>query len=106
MTTQAATKQAANIVNGVDVDYVTRHLTEFIGSIMGGPSRLSNKDLEQAHRFLDITDGAFDEMVSLMVEAFYDLHFDQDDVDFMEEELMRRRRFIVGRKAVGLASSF
>lgn len=89
-----------------DTQTLIRHQTEFLGSIMGGPSVYTNKDLEQVHRFLDITDSAFDEMVTLMLEAFYELHFDQNDVDFIEDELLRRRRFIVGRKAVGLASSF
>lgn len=98
--------QLAPYFENSDTQTLIRHQTEFLGAIMGGPVRFSNKDLENVHRFLDITDSAFDEMVSLMVEAFYDLHFDQADVDFIEDELLRRRRFIVGRKPVGLASSF
>ena len=98
--------QLASYFENSDTKTLIRHQTEFLGSIMGGPSHYTNKDLQQIHRFLDITDGAFDEMVALMVESFYEFHFDQDDVDFIEEELLRRRRFIVGRKAVGLASSF
>jgi hemoglobin len=95
--------QLAPYFEDSDIQTLVRHQTEFLGSIMGGPAKYSNKDLEQVHRFLDITDSAFDEMVSLMIAAFYDLHFEQADVDFIEEELLRRRRFICGRKPMGLA---
>lgn len=89
-----------------DFTGLIRHHTEFLGSIMGGPTPYSNKDLEQIHRFMDITDSAFDEMVELMKDSFYELHFEQADVIFIEDELLRRRRFICGSKPVGLASSF
>ena len=89
-----------------DMTGLVRHQTEFLGSLMGGPVRYSNKDLEQIHKFMDITDTAFDEMVTLMTDAFYDLHFERADVEFIEDELLRRRRFICGRKPIGLASSF
>lgn len=98
--------QLAPYFENSDIRTLIKHQTEFLGSIMGGPQRYSNKELEQIHRFMDIAESAFDEMVGLMVDALYTMHFEQADVEYLEDELMRRRRFICGRKPVGLASSF
>ena len=88
-----------------DMGGLIKHQTEFLGGLMGGPVRYSNKELEQVHRFLDITDAAFDTMIELIKDALYKLYFDEPDILYLEEELRRRKRFIVGRKPVGLASS-
>lgn len=86
-----------------DMPTLIQHQTEFLGGLMGGPANYSNKDLEQIHRFLDITDEAFDAMVGLIKKALYRLRFDEPDILYLEEELLRRKRFIVSRSLAASA---
>ena len=88
-----------------DMAGLIKHQTEFLGGLMGGPIRYTNKELEQIHSFLDITEVAFDTMVGLVEDALYKLYFDKPDIVYLANELRRRKRFIVGRKPVGLATS-
>ena len=82
----------------LDMDELIDTQEQILGWLLGGPMRYSNKELEQAYRLLEFSEMAFEEMIALLKDALYKLYFDEPDIDFLEEQLRQRKRFIVAIK--------
>ena len=73
------------------------HQTKFIASMMGGPSSYTDEHLERVHAHLGITETAFYESASLLRETLEDFDFEEEDIQHVEDEFVRRKNFIVAR---------
>lgn len=74
------------------------HQTKFIASLMGGPASYSDEHLERIHNHLGINEPAFAEIVNLLSEALEDFNFAEDDIRFVEREMMSRKNHIITRR--------
>jgi hemoglobin len=83
----------------VDMKRLIDHQTKFIAQVMGGPVSFSNESLERVHKDLDITEAAFSEMAKLLGETLEDFDLEAADVDAILAEIMKRKNYVVARKA-------
>ncbi len=83
----------------VDMRRLIDHQTKFVSQIMGGPASYTNEQLEQLHEHLDITDGAFAEVMMLFEETLEDFEFGSDDIQFIIRDLESRKPWIVSQDA-------
>ncbi|MEX2455273.1 MAG: group 1 truncated hemoglobin [Rhodospirillaceae bacterium] len=81
--------------DGVDMRRIIDHQTKFIAQAMGGPAAYSNQELERVHRTLDVTDAAFDHMLTLLRETLEDFGVEEADVDAVCSEILARKPYIV-----------
>lgn len=80
-----------------DMRTLIDHQTRFIATLMGGPASYTNDHLERVHARLGITEAAFAEVVTLLVEALEDHEFSDDDIQTVCDEILSRKRYIVSR---------
>jgi hemoglobin len=83
--------------SNTDMKRLIDHQTKFIASMMGGPASYTNEHLERVHAHLGITEPAFLETVELLKETMEDFDFESEDMQFVEDEMMSRKNFIVTR---------
>jgi hemoglobin len=81
----------------VNMKRLIDHQTKFIASMMGGPTSYTDEHLERVHAHLGITETAFYESASLLRETLEDFDFEEEDVQYVEDEFVRRKNFIVAR---------
>jgi len=74
------------------------HQTKFMASLMGGPASYTDEQLERIHSHLGITEPAFMEIVYLLSETLEDFDFADDDIRYVENEMMNRKNYIVTRR--------
>ena len=80
-----------------DMRRLIDHQTKFIASLMGGPASYSDDELLRIHARMDITNGAFDEVASLLKETLEDFDFDPADIDAVFRSFQSKRQYIVAR---------
>lgn len=73
------------------------HQTKFISTLMGGPASYGDEHLERVHAGHEITNRAFDEVVTLLQETLEDHGVEDHDVRQICEAFQGRRRIIVTR---------
>ncbi len=66
---------------GVDMQRLMNHQTQFFSSIMGGPVSYDGSQLEKIHKRLNITEEAFAEVAELLEEVFEDFEMEADDIE-------------------------
>jgi hemoglobin len=64
---------------------------------MGGPVSFTNDHLERVHARHKISEGAFDEACALLKETLEDLDFEDEDIQVVADEFIKRKNFIVAR---------
>ena len=64
----------------VDMSRLIDHQTRFFAAIMGGPASFTDEQLARTHHRLQVTDDAFDEMVTLFQETVEDHGLGDGDV--------------------------
>ena len=79
----------------VDMRRLMDHQTKFISQVMGGPVTYSNEMLAQLHTKHDVTEQAFDEICSLLQETLEDFELEQQDVEYIINDVKDRRRWVV-----------
>lgn len=79
----------------VDMRRLIDHQTKFIAQVMGGPASFSNQELKRVHQNLHVTDEAFAEMGMVMRETLEDFDLDDEDVEFIANEIVARKPYIV-----------
>ncbi|WP_299744862.1 group 1 truncated hemoglobin [uncultured Tateyamaria sp.] len=79
----------------VDMSRIVDHQTKFIASLLGGPAAYTDKQLQQLHAHLDITDAHFDELETLLRETLLAHGMASDDVETVVAEFGKRRPLIV-----------
>jgi hemoglobin len=80
-----------------DMRRLIDHQTRFIAYVMGGPVSFTNDHLERMHARHHISENAFEEACLLLVETLEDLEFEDEDIQVVKDEFMRRKNFIVAR---------
>lgn len=70
---------------GVDVHGLMQHQAAFLASVMGGPTRHSDRDIESAHRGLGVDTGDFEEMIRLLRASLEKLEFDPEDIEIITD---------------------
>jgi len=78
-----------------DMKQLVDHQKKFMSSVMGGPASYTNENLERIHAQLCITELAFMESVELLTEILEDNDFEDEDEQYVEDDLMSRKNFIV-----------
>jgi hemoglobin len=58
---------------GIDVDRLKSHQRAFLAAAFGGPQVFSGRSAGEAHQGMDITDAAFDRVVSTLMTTLADL---------------------------------
>jgi hemoglobin len=64
----------------VDMTRMIDHQTKFLCKVLGGPDNYNGRALEAAHRRLDVTPAAFDEVATLLAESLGEAGVEQADV--------------------------
>ena len=54
---------------GVDTEGLKRHQTRFLSQVLGGPQNYSGRTLASAHRCLNVSEAAFDEVAVLLKQT-------------------------------------
>jgi hemoglobin len=80
-----------------DMRRLIDHQTKFIATVMGGPASYTNDHLERQHARLKITEEAFLEAVALLRETLEDHGFEDEDVQYIKDDIMSRKNFIVAK---------
>jgi hemoglobin len=83
----------------VDMRRLIDHQTKFVATVMGGPASYTNDQLDHIHAHLEVTDRAFDQMALLLKETLEDFDMADEDVQFVYDEIVSRKRFVVSRAA-------
>ena len=74
-----------------------RLIDKFISTLMGGPASYTNDHLERVHDHLGITEPAFVEAMELLRETLEDHDFEDEDIDQVMDEMLKRKNFVVAR---------
>lgn len=80
---------------GVDLERLKAHQRAFLTAAFGGPQVFSGRSLREAHADLEITDAAFDAMVSTLLTSLADLGVAKEAVTAVGERLERARSEVV-----------
>ncbi|MDX5361471.1 MAG: group 1 truncated hemoglobin [Alphaproteobacteria bacterium] len=79
----------------IDMARLIDHQTKFFASMMGGPASFNDETLRRVHARLGISGEAFDEMAVLLRETLEDFDLDDDDIETVLGEFVRRRPLVV-----------
>lgn len=90
-------EKIGNFFDDIDMSKLVDHQTKFISSLLGGPASYTDKQLEQLHAHIGISDEDFDEMARLLGEALDENGFEHQDRDTVIDEIEARRSVIVSR---------
>jgi len=91
----ASDEELGRWFDGVDLDRLKAHQRAFLSAAFGGPHVFSGRGLRDAHAGLEITDSAFDAMVSTLLTSLADLGVAKDAVGAVGERLEVARADIV-----------
>jgi hemoglobin len=80
---------------GTDMRLLIDHQTKFISSMMGGPGAFSDDALRRAHTRLNVSRKDFVEMTEVLRETLEDFDLDEDDINAVCSEVVRREPLIV-----------
>lgn len=79
----------------VDMSRIVDHQTKFIASLLGGPAAYTDKQLQQLHSHLEVSDAHFDELETVLRGTLLDHGMAPDDVEVVVAEFGKRRPLIV-----------
>ncbi|MGO1121244.1 group I truncated hemoglobin [Rhodovibrionaceae bacterium A322] len=91
-------EKAGDYFENIDIDSMINHQTNFVASLMGGPSAHTNEQLKRSHARLNIDDESFDEMIQILTATLSDHGLGADDVTAVIQEMESRRSLIVTRQ--------
>lgn len=84
---------------GIDMERLIRHQTDFLCLILGGPVNYSGRDLRQAHRRLNITEKDFDLVSDLLEEALEEANIEYEDIETIIGIIHSKKPDIIGSNA-------
>ncbi|OUS24302.1 hypothetical protein A9Q99_25580 [Gammaproteobacteria bacterium 45_16_T64] len=67
--------------DGIDMDKLMDHQTNFIARALGGPDKYSGRDLKKVHARFNITQPHFGEVAELLTEALEEAGVAGEDVE-------------------------
>lgn len=74
-------EQVEHYFNGVNIDRLIAHQTNFISTALGGPDRYQGKDIKAVHAPLKITLPDFSEVAELLEESLEDGGVSEEDIE-------------------------
>ena len=80
----------------IDMSRMVDHQTKFIASLLGGPASYSDSQLQQLHMKLNISNGHFDELKTVLEQTLENHGFASQDTSAVLDEFEKRRKVIVG----------
>lgn len=80
---------------GLNMERMIDHQTKFVTYIAGGPASVSDERLARAHQNLGITKDELEVMCNIFRDNLEDHDIEDDDVEFLSNELMKRSHLIV-----------
>lgn len=84
----------------VDLPRLVDHQTKFVSSLLGGPASFTDKQIEVAHRHLDIGDEHFDRLMALVEETLNEFGFEPGDIDIVRGAFEGRRPLLTEKPHV------
>ncbi|HWV52183.1 MAG TPA: group 1 truncated hemoglobin [Pseudorhodoplanes sp.] len=81
----------------IDMKRLIDHQTKFICSLLGGPASFSDEQLRHAHRTVQITDDAFNEISELFSDALHEASLKPTDIALIVNAFESKRPLIVSR---------
>ena len=83
---------------GVDLDRVRTHMTDFLVAVLDGPDRYRGRSLMTAHARLGITDDAFDSTASHLLDALEERAVRPEVLDLVLDRVAPLRSSVVSRE--------
>lgn len=80
---------------GTNIERLIDHQTKFVIYIAGGPASVSDEHLARAHKKMGITQEELDEMSTIFRENLEDHDLEDDDIEFLVNEILKRSHLIV-----------
>jgi hemoglobin len=84
-----------------DIDRLRAHQRAFLTAALGGPELYDGRSMADAHRGLDITDGAFDRVATHLSDTLTELGLDDDTVGAIIGQVAGLRGDVVGAPTPG-----
>lgn len=79
----------------INIERLIDHQTKFVIFIAGGPGSVSDENLARVHKNMGITQEEMDEMSAIFRDNLEDHDFEDDDVEFLVNEVVKRSHLIV-----------
>ena len=89
--------KVAAYFSGIDMKRLIDHQTKFICSLLGGPASFTDEQIRHAHRTVQITDDAFDEIALLFVDTLKEASLKPSDIDVIVGAFKSKRALIVSQ---------
>ncbi|MEM7351549.1 MAG: group 1 truncated hemoglobin [Acidobacteriota bacterium] len=80
---------------GIDMERLARHQTDFLTMVFGGPVNYSQQALRESHRRLKIIEEDFDCVADLLEEALEEADVDDDDIATVMQVILSYKDDIV-----------
>ncbi len=81
----------------VDMKRLIDHQTKFICSLLGGPASFSDEQIRHAHRSVQITNDAFNEIAALFSDSLREASLKPADIDLIMGAFEAKRPLIVSQ---------
>lgn len=75
------TESLLHYFKGIDMERLTRHQTDFLTMIFGGPVTYSKQALRESHRRLEIPQDDFETIADLLEETLEEADVEDDDIE-------------------------
>jgi len=80
---------------GIDMERLARHQTDFLTMVFGGPVNYSNDALRESHRRLKIPQADFEIIADLLEETLEEAAVEDDDIETVMEVIFSKQELIV-----------
>ena len=84
----------------VDLSRLVDHQTKFVSSLLGGPASFTDKQIEMAHRHLEIDDAQFDRLMQLVEDTLAEFDFTPEDIATVRGAFEARRPLLTEKPHV------
>ncbi len=80
---------------GIDMERLARHQTDFLTMVFGGPVSYTNEALRESHRRLNIPKEDFETIADLLEETLEEAGVEDDDIETVMEMILDKEKLIV-----------
>lgn len=89
------TESLLHYFQGIDMERLARHQTDFLTMIFGGPVNYSRQALRESHRRLSIPEEDFETIADLLEETLEEADVDDDDIETVMNSILATKGDIV-----------
>ena len=83
--------------DGTNMETLIDHQTRFFASAMGGPSSFDDDHLIRVHHHRDISEDAWDAVVTVLSETLYGFDIEPDDIQTILGVVGSKKSFVVSK---------